>query len=170
MALRTAFINLSAGAMCYERRDKFQLPVGDEAYAGALQAVERGVAVFPVAVGTKKPLIGEWEKNASKDPRVVQEWRDANPGCNWGGVPATGGMFAVDLDVKHGNNGIRVFQELAEANGDALNTFTVETTSGGRHHWYLGEAPTRQSMRLGIDVRGGRSDGSSYGYVMLPGS
>lgn len=145
-------------------------PADDPAYAGALEALERGVAVFPIVAGGKMPLTLNGLRDASKDRAVVEAWRDAHPGCNWAAVPATGGMFVADQDVKHGQNGPQRLQEAAAANGGLPATFTVETPSGGLHHWFHGQAPTRQSMLPGIDIRGGRSDGSSYGYVLLPGS
>lgn len=77
-------------------------------------------------------------------------------------------LVGLDLDVKHGADGVTALGALAEIHRFAVpQTVTVLTPSGGRHLWLTAPGPVPNSVgRLapGIDVRG------SGGYVVGPGS
>ena len=77
-------------------------------------------------------------------------------------------LMGVDLDVKHGADGVTGLLTLARSHGFAVpQTVTVLTPSGGRHLWFTAPGPVPNSAgRLGpgIDIRG------SGGYVVGPGS
>jgi hypothetical protein len=77
-------------------------------------------------------------------------------------------LIGLDLDVKHGFDGVAALQALAGTHQFAIpETTTVLTPSGGRHLWLTAPGPVPNSVgRLapGIDVRG------SGGYVVGPGS
>lgn len=157
--------------------------------AAAVQAAERGWAVFPTRPGGKEPRPGlKWPEVAEKtkgNPAKVTgaRWR---PGENYGIAAKSSGLVIIDLDrPKPGyefppgwrdmdgiTDGADVLAQLAEqAGAEWPHTFTVDTPSGGRHLYYVAPKGRNIGNRpLGplIDIRGGgRGDG---GYVLGPGS
>jgi Bifunctional DNA primase/polymerase, N-terminal len=79
-------------------------------------------------------------------------------------------LFGLDLDRKHGIDGVREAAALAARHGFALPaTATVLTPSGGLHHWLTAPPGTRVpntagALAPGIDTRG------FGGYLVGPGS
>jgi hypothetical protein len=77
-------------------------------------------------------------------------------------------LIGLDLDVKHGCDGVTALRALSAAHGFTIpRTVTVLTPGGGRHLWLTAPGPVPNSVgRLapGIDVRG------TGGYVVGPGS
>ncbi|SEO59581.1 Bifunctional DNA primase/polymerase, N-terminal [Actinacidiphila rubida] len=77
-------------------------------------------------------------------------------------------LVGVDLDVKHGTDGVGALRALAASHGfDVPPTVTVVTPSGGRHLWFTAPGPVPNSagrLAPGIDIRG------AGGYVVGPGS
>ena len=152
----------------------------------AVQAAERGWAVFPVAAGTKTPRGGlSWPNAACSDPTRIEaaNWQ---PGENYGIAAKLSGLVILDLDMpKAGRtlppawraepgiiDGKDVLAALAERAGQPWpSTFTVQTPSGGWHLYYRaipGRAIGNRPLGPMIDVRGG---GDSHGgYVVGPGS
>lgn len=127
-----------------------------ETYAG------RGLRVFPVQAGGKRPLLDSWPDRATTDTATLQGWWRQWPNANL--AIATGersGVVVIDIDVKSGVNG---FASLA---GVELSGPQVQTPSGGLHY-YLAHpgkhTPNKAGVRPGIDIRG---DG---GYVVAPPS
>ncbi len=142
----------------------------------ALTWARRGVPVIPLyevnatgvcvcragaSCGTpgKHPRIKEWEKLATTDERQIRAWWSRWKRANIGG--ATGGasrLHFVDIDPKNGGNAS--LNDLVEAHGaEWLDTFTVETGSGGLHLGYLLPEGvelrnTAGKLAPGIDSRG----------------
>lgn len=80
----------------------------------ALGYAARGIPVFPLTPGSKKPLPGSHGfKEATTNEATIRSWWDANPNANIG-LP-TGVVFSV-LDVD-GFEGGEALEEWAEANG-----------------------------------------------------
>lgn len=115
--------------------------------------------------------------DASSDPARVRELFEAAPWATGYGIAcgrAPHFLIGIDLDTKHGLDGISAMGALAEHHGFVVpETVTVRTPSGGLHLWLAGpEGVTvpnsvgRPGGRLapGIDVRG------SGGYLVGPGS
>jgi hypothetical protein len=138
-----------------------------EILSRALEYVNQGLAVFPLAAGSKMPTKGSGGfQDASTDPEQVRQW--------WAGIPipnigiATGQpskVFVVDLDVSETKDGLQAWAKLQKKHGKAPDTFTVQTPRGGRHLYF--SMPDTHLIRCGtdrlgkgIDVRG---DG---GYVV----
>lgn len=145
--------------------------------------VERGWKIFPVfkiANGQcvcrkgescdspgKHPMIREWEKRASADPRQIFEWFHSYPGCNW--AVATGeasGVWVLDID-QHDSDGVASINAWRAERGYVVpRTLTVYTGGDGWHLYFLMEGVIRNrgGVLPGVDVRG------TGGYVLLPGS
>ena len=130
----------------------------------ALQHAANGRRVFPIARGTKHPLV-EWGAAATDDPDQIREWWKKWPNADIAG--ATGrGWLVLDVDTKKGHDGERSLADLEKRIG-SLDTYTVRTRSGGLHLYFNVDGITKNSEGVlgdGLDTRG---DG---GFVMLPGS
>lgn len=130
----------------------------------------RGLAVFPLAPGSKVPLAGGHGCNdASTDPDVArvcwQRWPRANIGAATG---SRSSIWVLDIDAHHGGN--RVLTELEAMHGPLPITVEASTPQGGRHlywRWNADGSEIRNSagrVGPGLDVRG------EGGYITLPPS
>jgi hypothetical protein len=143
--------------------------MADSLIEAALRLAEGGRPVFPCRPEDKAPLTLNGFKDASLDPGTIRRrwgrWPDALIGMPTGAVSGT---LVLDLDVKHGRDGIAAFDVL-RAGRDLPPHPLVQTGSGGQHI-YLAAVPGRRvgnsvgRIAPGIDVRG---DG---GYVIVPPS
>lgn len=127
----------------------------------ALAMAERGLAVFPIKEGAKfPPLLSNWPEQASVDPAVIAEWWRRWPEANIG--VHCKDHIVVDVDVKGGKPGLASLMDLEID----LDTFTVDTPTGGLHVYYTGPNVKNSVGALGpgLDVR------SDHGYVLAPGS
>ncbi len=131
--------------------------------------------IFPIKANKKfPPCFADCLKLASNNPVQIERWARAYAGCNWGLALAKSGVIAVDVDTKPGKVGQDTFDDLDIEFGFP-KTLTVQTPSGGRHHYYqITDAqrradPTR--YRHVFDNTGkcfGR-DVDSPNYVLIPG-
>jgi DNA polymerase I-like protein with 3'-5' exonuclease and polymerase domains len=148
----------------------------------ALSYAARGWAVFPVhtikngrctclsedcRTPGKHPIPAIGLNAATHDPEKIRAWWTKTPTANIG--IATGeisGIVVLDVDPRH--NGEESMKEMVSEWGDDwLNTYTVQTGSGGYHHYYQhpGErVPNIPAFRSGLDIK---ADG---GYVVAPPS
>ncbi|MFI2207659.1 bifunctional DNA primase/polymerase [Streptomyces sp. NPDC020192] len=142
--------------------------------AAAADLAARGLAVFPLPPGGRKPT-GPWRSQCLTDPERVQEfWRE---GDNIGVGCRASHVVGLDLDIEGDADGQAVLAALAERLGeDWPDTLTVATPSGGRHLYFaVADGCTigsfsggRSPLGPGIDVRGpGLRSG---GYLIGPGS
>jgi hypothetical protein len=156
----------------------------------ALLTALRGLPVFPLS-RTKLPAVrsphrdepravdcrgacgrpGHGVHDATTDPERVRALFALAPWATGYGIAcgrAPHHLVGLDLDVKHGADGVAALRALTERHNFALPaTVTVLTPSGGRHLWLTAPGPVANSVgRLapGIDVRG------AGGYVVGPGS
>jgi hypothetical protein len=143
----------------------------------ALGWAARGWHVFPLIEGGKTPagnLVPRGQNDATTDPSTITRWWRGRPMANVGVHCKPSGLFGVDLDVKHGLDGVAAWPEVAaRANGGALpeETMTVRTASGGLHLIYAcdytgdaGDLTNSQSdLASGIDTR-------ANGYLVAAGS
>jgi hypothetical protein len=146
---------------------------------GAAALARLGLRVFPLMRGTGLPAISAWPTRASSDPERVRAWWTGDY-AGYGVGIATGaasGMWALDLDVKKGADGIGDLRRLIEADGGDFAPFTatwrVVTPSGGAHLYFRwdgaagadgGIGNSSKQLAPGIDVRG------EGGYVRGPGT
>jgi len=142
----------------------------DNKLAAALEYVERGWAVFPLAPKSKIPLKGsKGFRDASKDFLEVRNWWKTNPAANIG--IATGkisGLFVVDLD--DGAAGIASWEEVCRQQVQPqIETLTARTVKDGRHllfQYPLADVSLGCSTKVfpHIDTRG------NGGYIVAPPS
>lgn len=160
----------------------------DNALQAALQAIEWGYEVFPLSIN-KTPIIrsphqkghscagmyqcgtpGHGVGDATSDPDLVSWLFEQAPKAVGYGIRCGARLVGLDLDRKHGVDGVATLNRLANRHGfDVPRTTTVCTPSGGFHLWLSvpgGTIVPNSVGRVGpgIDVR------SSRGYVVGPGS
>ena len=133
-----------------------------------------GCKVFPIIAGTKDPAIKHGWKDASNDPKQIEEWSKILPGCNWGLACGLSGIFVFDVDPVGLDWWAGLLARDPQIKAAVDRAFQVRTPKGGLHIYFKGEGPSTASrIADGIDTRGGMwRDGAmvSGGYVVLPGS
>jgi putative DNA primase/helicase len=131
----------------------------------------QGRRVFPVAAGSKTPLV-KWRSSdpASSDLDQVNKWYIRHGACNWGmATGADSGVFVVDTDTKEGYDWV-VANGLTDTYSVKTGGNTPEKLSYGYHFYFIhpgGDVRIKNSCKdlsSGVDVRG---DG---GYVLIPPS
>lgn len=136
----------------------------------ALHYAEMGLAVFPLAEGTKIPCIQGGFTKATTDPEQIRAFWAVRPMCNIG--IATGGMsnglvvVDVDLDNDKGEDGYIALKAWESEHGELPETACATTPRGGMHLYFQSDEPFGSTVNKdkGIDVR---SDG---GFVVAPPS
>ena len=134
----------------------------------ALALAERGFFVFPLKPNTKRPLASGWQEAATTDPAAIRLLWEEEPNANIGVFAGKSGLLIIDLDVKT-HDGVSAFAALAKEHKITLDTYRVQTPSGGVHVYYrlppnVAVSSTAGKTAPGVDTR---SDG---GYVVGPGS
>lgn len=131
----------------------------------ALSLAESGFKIFPLRPGMKEPYLGEyWSDIMTTDSETINAWFQQRKDMNYGVCPGDRHVV-IDLDVKPDANGVNDFFSLELEYGE-VNTFSVETPSGGRHLYLRVTHAVSNANQFpkGIDVRG------AGGYVVGPGS
>ena len=124
----------------------------------------KGFKVFPLRKGLKIPATGDGFKSATTSDEALNHWFNNDLGYNLG--LATGhGLVVVDLDRKHGVDGLASLSELEQTLGALPETLTVSTPSGGEHRFfgYPAEIDIKSNagqIGAGIDIR------ANGGYVV----
>jgi hypothetical protein len=172
------------------REQAMPRPDHTRALHAALLTAARGLPVIPLS-RTKMPAVrsphrdelratgcrgecgrpGHGVYDATTDPAAIRALFAVAPWSTGYGIACGRAPFhliGLDLDVKHGTDGVAELRALAGAYAFTVpDTVTVLTPSGGRHLWLSAPGPVPNSVgRLGpgIDVRG------EGGYVVGPGS
>lgn len=131
----------------------------DEALSIARQLASAGIPIFIANPAENKtgyvPPSG-WQ-NTVADPSVVDLWR---PGLALCAVMGSG-LDLIDIDPRNGGT---LNDEIDAVVGYGL----VATPSGGVHKFIKSlEAGSRDNLFPGVDVKGGRPDGTGRGFVFL---
>ena len=108
------------------------------------------------AIG-KHPRTRNGFQDATTDEATIRQWWTTFPTANIGGIPASAGLVAFDLDSDQAMTAARELGLFAEP------TFEVRT-GNGTHRYYRHAALPSGAMIGGIVVRSG------HGYVLLPPS
>jgi hypothetical protein len=145
-------------------------PAKNPALDHALSLAAQGIHVFPLLPNRKVPLStlaagGGWPEISTTDPKQIRAWAKSWPGCNFGVDCGKSGLFALDIDNKHGKDGSASLATLEAVHGKLPKSLTVATPSGGRHLYFKGQGKsTVGTLGDGLDTR------STGGYVVAPGS
>jgi AAA domain len=146
----------------------------DSALVTAHQLVEMGVPVF---AGRLKPngtpdrrdrRWSEWERRTAgpKAHAAISNWSEGEALC-----AVTGVVFdVIDHDLQNDPTSVALKQmsEDLDENGPEVHLET-STPSGGTHLWVaFQDIGSHPGFRKGLDYKGGKSDGSSRGFVFLP--
>jgi hypothetical protein len=110
--------------------------------------------VFPCEPNGKAPAIRGWQAAATTDEAIIRRWWADSPDANIGLALYRSGHSALDLDRKHGVDGVASLGELEFERGGFPETLEIETPSGGRHLIVRGRLASRTKLRPGLDVRG----------------
>ena len=142
--------------------------VKSDLHKAALGYAQRGFKIFPCISNEqsklaakkdkKKPACQHGLRDATDDPKQINEWWTEDPNFNIGFDPHSVGRCVLDTeaDVDPGWKG----------ENKLLKTFTVQTPNGGKHRHYLGELRTTTgTLAPRVDTRG-----AGKGYVLLPPS
>jgi AAA domain/Bifunctional DNA primase/polymerase, N-terminal len=142
----------------------------EKALIRAHNLVDMGIALFRGRLrvdGNPDPMDSRWKNWQNKSPshEEVDRWKPGEALC-----AVTGGVFdVIDIDPRSG--GSLSFKRLARELGeDGPEVYwEVWTPSGGRHLYIAGLNIGKHTGFLkGLDLQGGRDDGTSRGFVFLP--
>jgi hypothetical protein len=139
--------------------------LGGEDFADAgLQAASRGWRIFPCKAN-KEPLVNNWPQVATTDPAIITAWATRWPGAIWArALPA--GVVVLDLDRKHGLNGVLEFERLQGCHPDKFVAPRVITGTGGIHVYTDGTGRdfknSVSAIAPGIDTK------TIGGYCIIP--
>jgi hypothetical protein len=141
---------------------------GENLLDAGLRYIKRCWPIFAVDAN-KKPLTDFFPhgfKNATTDEATIRAVASKYPGASWA-LAVEGDLLVSDLDVKHGENGIRDFERLHGCHPKDFVAPKVRTASGGYHIYLNTNGSVYQNtvgqIALGIDTRA-----SGVGYVVLP--
>ena len=136
----------------------------------ALAYAARGWRVIPIPPGHKHPKgYANWQTVGTTDTDTITAWWTATPDHGIGILTGPeSGIFVLDVDVADGKAGDDTLHDLERTHGALPATFTVQTGSGGRHHYFAWPdgADIRNSasgaLGPGLDIRG------AGGFVVAP--
>jgi len=138
----------------------------------AIDLAKRGWRVLPVKPKQKTPQIDKWQKHASTDSNIIQDWWKKWPFANVGiatGKESNLLVLDVDVDSDKGLDGNDALAELERRHGALPHTVEVLTPRGGRHLYFQypkgNDIPNNVGkLGRGLDIRG------EGGYVVGPKS
>lgn len=140
-------------------------------HAKALAA--RGFWVFPLVFRGKEPATQHGHKEATLDPAEIDRLWSGRQTANIGIATGPSNLFVIDIDTKKGKVGQKTWDDLLAQHGEAPDTLTHRTWSGGRHliYWRPEGVDIRNSQGtatsgLGPDLDV-RADG---GFIVAPPS
>jgi len=88
--------------------------------------------IFPLPYMSKVPKLKNWQNAYFKSEDEIRAYAPAHPYSNYGIIPNDD---VVVVDVDNRNNGMENYKKL-KRKGYFKKTFTVQTGSGGYHHYY----------------------------------
>ena len=128
----------------------------------ALAYAKQDIRVIPIKQGEKRPPMQGWQNAATSDPTTLRTWFEGQfKDCGLG--IATGEfrnryLIVIDIDDRTEFSGSDTLKDLEQLHGELPDTVEVITGSGGRHIYFLTDAPIRNEasgrLGVGIDVRG----------------
>lgn len=108
-----------------------------DTYLTEVLEVGKHFCIFPVDPSDHTPAFKGWQDWATQDVDKIRKYWTAHPNAKVGVLTGyKSGVFVVDLDVKHGRNGIEKIKELQSDNTKLPKTYGHRTKSGGMHLFY----------------------------------
>lgn len=137
----------------------------------ALALARRGLAVFPLIPGSKRPLHKGGHNAATTEAWEIEVWWAQEPNANIGIYPdaCDPALIVIDVEGPDGHD-ITGLDKAARLNADGALplTLSVTTPSGGRHLYY--QAPERGAYASGTRIAPGIDVRAHGGYVVAAGS
>src|SRR6516165_11132006 len=136
---------------------------GEDLLDAGLRAADRGWKIFPCK-SDKTPLV-QWSQAATTDEAIITAWAKHWLGAQWGrALPQD--VVVVDLDMKHGKNGIREFERLQGCKPEEFDAPRVATATGGLHIYT--DAAGRDFKNTTDKIAPGVDSKTDGGYVIIP--
>jgi hypothetical protein len=145
-------------------------------HAVAFAYARAGIPVFPCDT-RKRPLTAHGHRDATTDLDAIRRWwarwLDALVGIPTG---PDSGVWVLDIDGEAGRHSLNeLLVRLGVETIADLTQCVSRTPSGGLHLIFRlepGERPRNRARDIGagLDTRGVKSDGTSAGYFIAPGS
>jgi hypothetical protein len=119
----------------------------------ALAYARNGWRVLPLEPRAKKPLIANWQVDASRDPSIISEWWANTPDANIG--LQLDGLSVLDADIRHG--GLESLADLEKEFGALDARARQQSGSGGWHYLFraVEGVNTARAFRPGLDFLSG---------------
>jgi Bifunctional DNA primase/polymerase, N-terminal len=137
---------------------------GENLADAGLRAAKRGWKIFPCN-GKKEPLTSHGFKDATTDEAIIRVWAKSWPGSSWGRA-LEASVLVIDLDMKHGKNGIREFERLQGCKPEQFVAPRVATATGGLHIYT--DAAGRDFKNTTDKIAPGVDTKTDGGYVIIP--
>jgi Bifunctional DNA primase/polymerase, N-terminal len=103
---------------------------GSDLLDAGLKAIARAWKIFPCNT-QKKPLV-KWREAATTDPATITSWTKWKLVSMWArAFPED--VLVIDLDRKHGKDGVREFERLQGCHPDQFDAPRVITATAGIH-------------------------------------
>jgi hypothetical protein len=137
---------------------------GTDLLDAGLRAIARGWKIFPCN-GKKIPMTSHGVYDGTTDEQQIRTWAKQYPGALWGlALPKE--IVVIDLDMKHGKNGISEFEKLQGCKPEEFDAPRVRTGTGGVHLYTDATGRnfknTADKIALGVDSK------TVKGYVIIP--
>lgn len=142
----------------------------------AIALAGAGFHVFPLAPGSKLPIIDDFPHRATDDAEQIRRWwtcpvmgieQPYNIGISTTRHGDGQALLVIDVDNKKGRKGDETLLALDISGNDLPTTLEQRTPTGGRHLVYLAPHPCKQGAGVlgeGLDIR------SRGGFIVGAGS
>jgi hypothetical protein len=110
-----------------------------------LDAILHGWKLFPAFWDAKEKhhvSYIKWATESTSDHGAVKKWQEDWPSCHICVNLVASNLTVLDVDMKHGSDGMKSLAELEATNGKLEPTLKVNTPSGGVHYYFEGSAKT----------------------------
>src|SRR5262249_45666768 len=137
---------------------------GENLLDAGLRAAKRSWKIFPCNC-KKEPLTSHGFKDATTDEAIIRAWARNWAGALWGRA-LEASVLVIDLDMKHGENGILEFEKLQGCKPEEFDAPRVATATGGLHIYT--DAAGRDFKNTTDKIAPGADTKTDGGYVIIP--
>ena len=157
------FNTSATGAQADSVAQRIQELGGDNLLDAGLRAAKRGWKIFPCNV--KKEPLAQWTQAATTDPATITAWSKWRLVTMWArALPED--VVVIDLDRKHGKDGVREFERLHGCHPDQFAAPQVITATAGVHVY---TNPTDRDFKNSVSVIApGIDTKTDVGYCIIP--